>query len=108
MKIKKLSYIDLDCGPITEGLIEVRVTLDNDTHYSVDVGTPTALATIMKGFKTDFIPPSGLIIVSKLTDNIIYRAIEKSNNFRIGNKSLLDVLEDMNLEDMNEEDMNED
>lgn len=77
MKIKEISYLD----PIEDAendCLDVRVTLENNDYYYVEVATPKFFYTLMKRFNRNFLPPYfPYIIVEKLTNKIIRDAIQE-------------------------------
>ena len=77
MEIKKISYL----GPkvdLENDCLDVFVTLENGDRYLIEVTTPKFFYTLMKKFKSNFVPPGyPYIIVSKLTDDIIRAAIQE-------------------------------
>lgn len=104
MKIKEISYLDT-LVDLEDDCLDVFVTLENDACYLVEVTTPKFFDTLMKKFKSDFVPPTyPFIIVSKLTDDIIRTAIQEF----IGTKDdsywlkLYHVTATLNIEDINE------
>ena len=77
MKIKEISYLDPQVD-LENDCLDVFVTLENDDYYFIEVTTPRFFYTLMKKFKSNFVPPSyPYIIVSKLTDDIIRAAIQE-------------------------------
>lgn len=77
MKIKEISYLDPQVD-LENDCLDVFVTLENDDYYLIEVTTPRFFYTLMKKFKSNFVPPSyPYIIVSKLTDDIIRAAIQE-------------------------------
>ena len=58
--------------------IDIFVELENGWTYTMVVATPLNLLSLMKKDSKDFLNPSGpFIIVSKLTKDIIHRAIKE-------------------------------
>lgn len=85
VKIKEIKYL-IPPRDILNDALDVLVTLEdeyctNGFCYVVEVTTPQFLSTMMKKKKTEFLLPDyPLIIVSKLTDDIIKATIESFIN----------------------------
>ena len=86
MKIKEIEYL-LPPQDLVYDCLDVFVTLDNDyctkyeSHYVLEVTTPEWLTSFMQRQKSDFVEPGyPYVIVSKLTDDIIKRAVESYIN----------------------------
>lgn len=81
VKIKEITYL-IPPRDILNDALDVLVTLEDEYctdgfRYFVEVTTPQFLSTMMKKKKMEFVLPDyPLIIVSKLTDDIIRAAIE--------------------------------
>ena len=86
MKIKEIEYL-LPPQDLVYDCLDVFVTLDDDyctkheSHYVLEVTTPEWLTSFMQRQKSDFVEPGyPYVIVSKLTDDIIKRAVESYIN----------------------------
>lgn len=81
VKIKEITYL-IPLRDILNDALDVLVTLEDEYctdgfRYFVEVTTPQFLSTMMEKKKMEFVLPDyPLIIVSKLTDDIIRAAIE--------------------------------
>lgn len=104
MEIKQLSYLDPRVD-LENDCLDVFVTLENDVCYLVEVTTPKFFYTLMKRFKSDFVPVGyPYIIVSKLTDEVIRSAIQefidaKEDSYWL---KLYHITATLNIEDINE------
>lgn len=77
-KIKNITIIGEDSANISEGCVDVYVTLKNDERtYFLEFTTPQALTSEMVENKKGFVEPRfPFLIVQKLTPEIIREAIE--------------------------------
>jgi hypothetical protein len=104
MKIKEISSLDPRVD-LENDCLDVFVTLENDDSYLVEVTTPKFFYTLMKRFKSDFVPARyPYIIVSKLTDEVIRAAIQESIDAEEDCYwlKLYHVTATLNIEDINE------
>jgi len=104
MKIKEISYLHPSVD-LENDCLDVFVTLENDACYLIEVTTPKFFYTLMKRFKSDFVPPGyPYIIVSKLTKDIIRAAIQKFIDAKDDPYwlKLYHVTATLNIEDINE------
>jgi hypothetical protein len=79
MIVKKISFpVPLtDIEDIYDDNIDVFVDLENGHSYTVGLGTPKNLLTLMNNEKSNFLPPGEpMIIVRKLTMEVIQEAIQ--------------------------------
>ena len=104
MKIKKIDYMD-PLVNIKNDCLDVLITLKDDNCYFIEITTPEFFYTLMKKFKSDFVPAGyPYIIVSKLTDEVIRSAIQefidaKKDSYWL---KLYHVTATLNIEDINE------
>ena len=104
MKIKEISYLDPQVD-LENDCLDGFVTLENDAYYLIEVTTLKFFYTLMEKFKSNFVPPSyPYIIVSKLTDDIIQAAIQKSIDTKEDSYwlKLYHITATLNIEDINE------
>jgi len=76
MKIKRIKFME-DVRDVSNDNIDVLVEKEDGSNYIVTVGTPQDLLEEMNQEKTNFIRPgTPMIIVKKLTKEIVREAIE--------------------------------
>lgn len=79
MEIKKITFFTSldDIEDIFDANIDVDVELDDGRVYTLVVATQKNILTLMNNEKSDFLSPGNpMIIVTKLTEEIIEKAIE--------------------------------
>ena len=104
MEIKKIEYLIPPTDPVNECL-DVFVTLEDNSSYFVEVTTPQYLSACMKKIKSNFIPPYWpVIIVSKLTDDIIKESIQSFINKEDDSYwlKLYHIIPSLKIEEINE------